>query len=255
MKLKSPNQPPEVLQINLPVEPVAIDAQPASISAEFTDPDGPDDDPFTCSVDFGDGTADEIGTVSGFSCNASHTYTTPGVYTVEVTVTDEHGASDSLTAADYLVIYDPSEGFVTGGGWINSPEGAYIQDPSLSGKASFGFVSKYKKGQTAPAGNTEFNFNTADLRFKSDSYDWLVIAGAKAMFKGIGTINGEGEYGFMLSAIDAEETPSADLDLFRIKIWDWNTGYLVYDNNVESSDSYADPATALSGGNIKVHKK
>jgi hypothetical protein len=71
-----------------------------------------------------------------------------------------------------------------------------------------------------PTGNTEFQFKAGDLNFHSDSYDWLVVAGPKAMFKGSGTINGAGNYGFMLSAVDAAETPSTDTDLFRIKIWD-----------------------------------
>lgn len=255
MKLKSPNQPPEVTQITLPSEPVAIDAQPASIDAAFTDPDGPDDEPFICVVNFGDGTADEVGTISGFNCAASHTYATPGVYTVEVTVTDKHGASGSLTATDYIVIYDPSAGFVTGGGWFDSPEGAYVPDSMLSGRANFGFVSKYMKGKTIPDGNTEFQFRAADLNFHSSYYEWLIIAGAKAMFKGAGTINGEGNYGFMLSAIDAALTPSTDSDLFRIRIWEWDTGDLVYDNKVESSDPDADPDTTLGGGNISIHKK
>jgi hypothetical protein len=32
------------------------------------------------------------------------------------------------------VIYDPSGGFVTGGGWINSPLNAYAADPTLTAK-------------------------------------------------------------------------------------------------------------------------
>ena len=44
-----------------------------------------------------------------------------------------------------------------------------------------------------PTGNTEFIFNAADLEFHSTSYDWLVIAGTNAKFKGTGTINGFGE--------------------------------------------------------------
>ena len=43
-------------------------------------------------------------------------------------------------------------GFVTGGGWIDSRPGAYRPEPELYGKATFGFVSKYKKGATTPTG-------------------------------------------------------------------------------------------------------
>jgi hypothetical protein len=152
-----------------------------------------------------------------------------------------------------LAVYDPDGGFVTGGGWIDSPEGAYGADPTLSGKANFGFVSKYKKGADIPIGNTQFNFRVADLNFHSDSYQWLVVAGAKATFKGAGIINGAGNYGFLLSAIDADLTPSTDIDLFRIKIWDIDNGdIVVYDNRMDAAED-ADPATAIGGGSIVIH--
>ena len=90
---------------------------------------------------------------------------------------------------------------------------------ALEGKATFGFASKYKRRtKTPPIGQTEFQFKRADLNILSNSYDWLVIAGPKAMYKGTGTINGDGNCGFMLLAIDAKLTPSSDDNLFRIKI-------------------------------------
>ena len=119
-----------------------------------------------------------------------------------------------------LAVYDPDGGFVTGGGWINSPLGAYTPDPSLTGKANFGFVSKYKKGATIPTGVTEFQFKVANLNFYSNTYEWLVVAGARAQYKGTGTINGGGNYGFMLTAIDGAISGGGGIDKFRIKIWD-----------------------------------
>ena len=125
----------------------------------------------------------------------------------------------------------------------------------MTGKANFGFVSKYKKGASTPTGETEFQFKVADLNFHSDSYDWLVIAGHKAMYKGIGTINGAGNYGFMLFAIDEKLTPSTDVDLIRIKIWDKDDGdAIVYDNEM-GEDEDAEPTTEIGGGNIKIHNK
>ena len=52
------------------------------------------------------------------------------------------------------------------------------------------------------------------MKFDSTSLDWLVVNGSKAQLKGMGTINGTGKYGFIVSAIDG--TPN----MFRIKIWD-----------------------------------
>ena len=83
----------------------------------------------------------------------------------------------------------------------------------------------------------------------------LIVAGPKAMYKGTGTINGEGNHGFMLSAIDAALTPSTNVDLFRIKIWDKDNGdAVVYDNMMEAAED-ADPAAEIGGGSIVIYKK
>ena len=174
-----------------------------------------------------------------------------GIFDLSLQVTDPYGASD--TADAQVVVYDPSAGFVTGGGWIDSPPGAYAADTQLTGKATFGFVSNYKKGKSTPEGNTEFQFHAADLNFHSDSYEWLVIAGHQAKYKGTGTINGGGNYGFMLTAVDEALTPSTDEDTFRIKIWDKdNSDAVVYDNKMGVDDDSYD-GTSLSGGSIVIH--
>ena len=178
---------------------------------------------------------------------------TAGVYDLCVRATDAVGDTGPEECI-FLVVYDPDGGYVTGGGWIDSPEGAYVDDPALTGKANFGFVSKYKKEAHTPTGETEFQFKMADLNFHSDIYQWLVVAGPKAMYKGTGTINGSGNYGFMLSAIDEKLTPSTDVDLFRIKIWDKDADdAIVYDNNMDEEEN-GDPTTEIGGGSIVIHK-
>jgi PKD repeat protein len=174
------------------------------------------------------------GTITG-----SHAYTTPGVYTVTVTVSD--GYNTDAAVYEYVVVYDPNGGFVTGGGWINSPVNTAYQYMQTAGKATFGFVAKYKKGANVPDGNTQFQFKAGDLNFHSISYDWLVVAGSNAQFKGMGTINGEGSYKFMITANDGNP------DTFRIKIWyeDGGIEYVVYDNGSQQ---------ALGGGSIVIHK-
>lgn len=175
-----------------------------------------------------------------------------GVYKI---ITEAGSGCSEATV--YLPVYDPNGGFVTGGGWIDSPAGAYKADMGLTGKAHFGFVAKYKKGSTIPDGNTEFQFQAGNLNFNSSAYDdmRLVIAGAKANYKGTGKINGAGNYGFMVSAIDGQATGGGGVDKFRIKIWDKENGdAVVYDNNVLNEDENAEPATALGGGSIVIHE-
>lgn len=247
------NVAPAVDTITAPLDPVGVNTT-INVRGNFIDPGFLDT--HTAVWDWGDGnfTAGTVTEINGSgNVTGSHTYTAPGLYTVKLTVTDDDGDSRQ-SVFQYVVVYDGSAGFVTGGGWINSPEGAYKPDPSLTGKANFGFVSKYKKGATVPTGQTEFQFKVADLNFHLDSYDWLVIAGAHAKFKGSGTINGEGEYGFMLTATDSAINGGGDVDKFRIKIWDKDDDdTIVYDNQMGDAND-EDPTTEIGGGSIVIHK-
>ncbi len=198
----------------------------------------PENDALTYAWDFNDGS-------TATDAMPTHAYTTAGLYTVCLTVND--GSANSEPACTLAVVYDPSNGFVTGGGWIDSPAGAYKADESLAGKATFGFMSKYQKGASLPTGNTAFQFDLAGLSFASQSYEWLVVnrGGTSAQFKGSGLINGEAdpngnEYKFMLWATDSST------DTFRIRIW-WEDSageYDMYDNGVDQ---------AIGAGNIVVH--
>ena len=200
-----------------------------------------------------DTVATVVGERTGFDGISTTTFTTSslpaGVYAVKAITTA--GCSESLSA--YFSIYDPNAGFVTGGGWINSPAGAYGADHSLTGKANFGFNAQYKKGNNTPDGNTEFQFQAGNLNFKSTNYGTgsLVIAGAKAIFQGTGTINGTGNYNFMISAIDGSINGGGGVDKFRIKI-QTSGGGIVYDNNMATADN-DDPTTVLGGGSIVIH--
>lgn len=216
----------------------------------FTDPGT--DDTHTALIDWGDGTTSTGTAAAGNIPATGHVYTTPGVYPVTVTLTDDDGGSATRTY-EYVVVYDPSAGFVTGGGVIDSPAGAYVADPELSGRASFGFVSKYQKGASIPTGNTTFQFHSANFTFKSAAYDWLVIAGARAQYKGTGTVNGAGAYGFLLTATDGQVVGGGGTDRFRMKVWNLATGTVVYDNQM-GADNNAAPTTALTSGSIVIHK-
>jgi hypothetical protein len=170
----------------------------------------------------------------------------------KITVTAGTGCTNTVA---YLPVYDPSGGFVTGGGWIQSPIVPNLPYMQQTGKANFGFVAKYRKGSAAVDGNTEFQFKAGNLSFKSTSHEAasLVIAGARAIYKGEGTINNAGSYQFMISAIDGQVSGGGGADLFRIKIWEKSTGTVVYDNQAGSDDN-AQPATALGGGSIVIHQ-
>ncbi len=240
------NAQPSVGPITAPVDPVPVGTLVTAVATSTANYDLA-----TVTWGWGDGQTSN-GAISDTTITGSHVYTVPGVYTIRLTLTDNAGRTGTAIY-QYLVVYDPEGGFVTGGGWINSPAGAYPPDPGLTGKATFGFVSKYQKGATVPTGQTQFDFHVANLSFHSSSYDWLVIAGAKAKYKGSGEISGSSNFGFMLTAIDGQTTGGDGQDKFRVKIWNKVSGAIVYDNQLGASEE-VDPVTAITGGSIVIHK-
>jgi hypothetical protein len=251
LKATISNVNPVITSTTGPTGPQAL-GPATSVTTNFTDVGSKDT--HTCTYTWDDGspatTVNAPGMGNG-SCTATHTYTGAGVYAVHVKVLDDDTGSVEADFAQYVVIYDPNAGFVTGGGFINSPAGAYRADQTLAGKANFGFNAQYKKGANVPTGETEFQFQVGNLNFHSATYQWLVVSGtSKAQYKGTGTINGSGNYGFLLTAYDGSP------DKFRIKIWDNNNGgAIVYDNNYSSPDDIDTAAPlAIAGGSIVIHK-
>jgi hypothetical protein len=242
------NLAPVITGVTGPVNPLSVGVS-TGVTVNFTDAGSLDS--HTCAFSWGDGATSTVSTAGEGSCADNHVYSTAGVYTVNITLTDDD-TGVATTQYQYAVVYDAGAGFVTGGGWINSPAGAYAANPSLAGRANFGFVSKYLRGATAPTGQTEFQFKVGNLNFHSTSYEWLVIAGARAQYKGSGTINGSGDYFFLLTAIDGQINGGGGIDKFRIKIWNKTTGGVIYDNQAGAGDQ-DDPSTGLSGGSIVIH--
>ena len=140
--------------------------------------------------------------------------------------------------------------------------GAYAGAPLSSGRAEFGFVSKYKKGAQVPTGNTAFELVTEGFEFSSTSYQWLVVSGAAAQYQGVGVIEGlPGEYQFKVTVRDADvnDNDSHEVDAFRIKVWteaydEYDSEIVVYDNGLGAGDTDEEAGTQpIDGGSIVIH--
>lgn len=269
------NRDPGIGIVTVPSAPVPVGT---SVSALTTFVDPGTNDHHTATIAWGDG-AQTAGTVVESAGNGSvagtHAFTSPGTYAVSVTVWDDDGGSVVGTASARVVVFDGGTGFVTGGGWINSPGNAYTpdnpSDAALAGKAEFGFVVRKRPSDPAPTGSTEFQVRLrrtgtnrgcddrrddgwsreTSLEFKSVSYSSLTVTGAsKAVFRGTGRVDGASGYEFLVSVIDGRSTHTADR--FRIKIWKTSTGQVLYDSQAGAADG-ADAAAAVSGGSIVIH--
>ena len=213
---------------------------PILVSAAYSDPGSNDTHQCQLELSGAQSTTVPFFNVTGGTCSGAIMPPEPGVYTLTVRVKDDD--NDVTSTSTSIVAYDMSAGYVTGGGWINSPVDASKSKMALAGKATFGFNAKYKNASSAPDGNVEFQFNAVGMNFKASSFQWLVVnaAGTSAQLTGSGTINGQGSYTFMMWATDNGNT-----DTFRIRITNNSTNEDVYDNGDQ----------LLGGGSIVIHKK
>ncbi|HMJ46377.1 MAG TPA: T9SS type A sorting domain-containing protein, partial [Ferruginibacter sp.] len=178
----------------------------------------------------------------------SYRFTSPGVYKLQMNVIDQAGVvSYSNTNNDLeaiVVIYDPNGGFSYGGGWYPSQVGALVGS-NATGKASFGFAVNYKNA-SKPKGETQFEFKVGDFEFNALNFEYLVVAGAKAQFRGTGKVTGnQSGFSFIMTVIDGA-LDGTGIDKIRMKIFK-NNGQVVYDNQPGASD--ADNPTRPVGDN------
>ena len=140
------NAPPVISEVGGPVDPTALGGA-AIITAKFTDAGSKD--AHTCTFKWYDSTPDAVVTAAGTgngSCSANHTYQLSNVYPVEVTVTDDDTGS-AKSYFQYVVVYDATNGFVTGGGWINSPSGCVRRQRGVGRQGKFRLRVEVSEGR------------------------------------------------------------------------------------------------------------
>jgi len=246
------------LAVSSPIDPTAA-GEPVEINGTFTDLPSFIEQ---ITIDWGDGTTDTL-EAGGGSFVATHAYVNAEVYQATVQLDFIQGDFPRFTqnaSTDFIVVYDPAAGFVTGGGWIESPAGAYTpedaSDADITGKANFGIVSRYRRGRTTPTGKVNFRFRAADIDFRARALDWMVITGASIRIRGTGKFKRQsGSSQFQITALDADLNAgdAHTADAFRIRIWNETDG-VIYDNALGVDDSEGDGGTTeLGGGSIVIH--
>ncbi|MBI2405521.1 PKD domain-containing protein [Candidatus Microgenomates bacterium] len=236
------NVAPSIGTIIAPSTPVEVNMA-ITASASFTDLGILDT--HTASWDWGDGNI-TVGTVTksdgSSSVSDTHTYTSAGVYTITLTVTDDDNGMSTQTF-QYVSVYNPTpQGLFTGNRIFSSPAGSYPQNPNLTGQVQFGVTSKYQ--DTSLIGKVSMNFKVANLEFNSTSLTALVISDGQATLRGTGTVNGSGNYNFLVTGLDGPQ------DAIRIQIKD-QSGTVLYDSQLGAADT-ATPTASVTG-QIIVH--
>ena len=168
------NVPPDVAVPVVSPEP-STEGGSVTASATFIDP-GVNDAPFTCTVDYGDGSGALAGTVSGHTCTGpTHVYSTIGGYPVTVSVTDKDGSTGRRVAMHTVIFnwsgfFHPVDNLPT----LNTVKAgqAIPVKFSLSGDKGLSiFAAGYPKSQVIPCGST-----TAE-----DGIEQTVAAGSSSL--------------------------------------------------------------------------
>ncbi len=170
------------------------------------------------------------------SVSGTHTYTTPGVYRITLTVTDKDGGQTPQTFS-YVSAYDINSAF-TGGHSFDNPTGA---SPNTSGKVSFGVTAKYNNNGVLN-GSARMNFKNENIDFVTNTLSSLVTSNGKAYLYGQGTVNGSGTYDVLVTGIDGGNSGT---DYVRFRIKNHATGALVYDSQPAATSDTTDPTTPV----------
>src|SRR5262249_46217254 len=131
-----------------------------------------------------------------------------------------------------LAVYDPTLGFVTGGGTV-------VHNGVT---ANFGVNVKYKKNG-APQGELLYAecLPNGNVKLKSVSMQSLSIVGSTGVFIGKATLNGVGNYTFRVTVVDNGEPGSRDQLGLQVKA---PGGAIV--------PALSFDPISLSGGNIQI---
>ncbi len=230
------NVAPTITSVAGPVGPVAVGV-PVTVTVGYTDPGA---ESHEVASDWGDGNSDTLSDAPSPAA-ASHAYTTPGVYVVELGVTDEDGGWDS-SSFTYVVVYDPDGGFVTGGGHLR-PDGDDEYPGVADGKkANFGFNARYQHGE--PDGH--LNAHLGDLHVELVDLAWLALADDWALFQGTATIDGSDDV-HPIEVLATESGGPGGSDTFRLRVW------APGDDPRHDAHQYQ-LGGALDGGKIQIHR-
>jgi len=107
--------------------------------------------------------------------------------------------------------------------------GAYLLAPTARAWRSSASSAKYLRGMTTPQSETESKFGPAICVCGVELRLLVVVfffAPPARQYKGTGTINDAGSYGFLMSAVDGDALGGNALYRLRMKIWDRASGQL-----------------------------
>ena len=140
-----------------------------------------------------------------------------------------------------------STGWLSGGGAIESPAGAWSRVPGATGAASFGIAVHRIGDERAPSGFAALTFEAGGLELRSSGFDWLLFVSGIGTAAGWGTVNGVDGYSFEVMAADGGPADGGSL---RMRIWLSATAAVIYDSQPTSRSDV--PSSPIASGAVAV---
>jgi len=125
-------------------------------------------------------------------------------------------------------------------GWFNSEPGCFLEDPTIIGRLDFNMNIHNIKHPNSAQGVVKIKFPDANINITGNTLEFLLIENNVITVRGEGKNKGKGNYGFLVTAIDAGNSG----DQIKITIWDKLDGdKVIYDNLIMNE---------LGGGYITI---
>ncbi|MFF0175115.1 PKD domain-containing protein [Micromonospora profundi] len=228
------------------------------LKVPFNDPGT--NDTHTCTVVWDDGRTESV-TATNNVCQATHTFTDAGMYTIDVTVRDDDAAAD--TSGSMIVVYDPDAGTANIDGSTATPAGALVSEPNAAGQTWLHNTAQYQSSSaTAPVGQGKAWTDGTSFRLEPSSMEWLVLTkDGKVASRGTGTLNGRSGYTWVIYGWDACSSGRTDCvgiptDRARLVVFETATGTVVYDHSPGSTEFDVDRIAPrdLTSGAVQLHR-
>jgi hypothetical protein len=232
-----------VTSFTTPTAPLARGAA-ATVTLTFTDVGVADSHALT--VAWGDGTTSTIDAGLAPSASSSHAYAAAGFYSVTATLRDKDGAAAAVNAAS-VVVYDVMSS-MRSDGWFYDP--SFPAPTSGKDKNKVMVTANAAYSANLPTGKFDVENKTTGLHLRSSGLEYLVVQGAIATVRGVGTIDGGPQVRF-LAIIRDGKMAGDKIDKVRFKIWNLATGAVLYDTEPGLAEDAA-PATVLGGGENNI---
>ena len=235
-----------------PTSPIPLLAGRASvpIAFEFKDP-AARNDVYAAEIACGNDvvlrpTNIPVGEYSGAgTLSVTCAYTTPGIYTVRATVSDEDGGTSAPAYYRDVIVYDPAGASVMGSGF-------YSGDGQGKTKTHFAFNASFASGASSPNGSVRLWIPGGQLNFEATAVEMLVAAGNRAQFWGTGTLNGAAAR-FRITVVDGDAAGAKrTADAIRVELWN-AAGAPLYDTQSGAAQD-APALTPVEGGNIQIRR-